>query len=52
VVWLIPRSIELKKRRNKKRRNDKGIVCRIWKKEYNCEKGIRVEKKRDLISRI
>ena len=48
----MPKSIELERRESKKGRNNKGTVCRIQKKGYNCEKDIRVEKKKDLMSRI
>ena len=44
--------MELKKRKSKKRRNNKGIVCKVWKKKYNCEKGVKTRKERDFISRI
>jgi len=48
----MPRSMELKRRRSKKRRNDKSRVCKVWKKGCNCEKDVRIGKKKDLISRI
>jgi len=48
----MPRSMELERRRNKKRRNDKGAVCRMWKEGCNCKEGIRIEKEKDLMSRM
>ena len=44
--------MELKKRKSKKRRNNKGIVCKVQKKKYNCEKGVKTRKEKDFISRI
>ena len=44
--------MELKKRKSKKRRNNKGVVCKVWKKKYNCEKGVKTRKEKDFISRI
>jgi len=40
VVWLISRSIGLKRRKNKKRRDNKDTMYRIWKEGYNCEKDV------------
>ena len=44
--------MELKRRKSKKRRNNKGIVYKVWKKKCNCEKGVKTRKERDFISRI
>jgi len=48
----MPKSIELERKRSKKRRDDKSGMCKVWKKECNCEKGIRMRKKKDLMSRM
>jgi len=48
----MPRSMELERRKSKKRRNNKGTVYRMWKEEYNCKEGIRTEKEKDLMPRI
>jgi len=48
----MPRSMELERRGSKKRRNDKGTVYRMWKEGCNCEKDIRIEKKKDLMPRM
>ena len=52
MVQLMPKSMELERKRSKKRRNDKGTVCKVWKKRCNCKKSIRMEKERDLMPRI
>ena len=44
--------MELKRRKSKKRRNNKGIVYKVWKKKCNCEKDVKTRKERDFISRI
>jgi len=51
-MWLMSRSIELERRRSKKRRNNKNTVYRIWKEECNCEKDIRTRKKKDFMPKI
>jgi len=48
----MPRSMELKRRRRKKRRDNKSGVCKVWKKGCNCEKGVRTKKKKDFMPRI
>jgi len=48
----MPESIELERRRSKEKRDDESGVYKVWKKECNCEKGIRMEKKKDLMSRM
>jgi len=44
----MPRSIELERRRSKERRDEKSGIYKVWKEEYNCEKGVRKKKKRIL----
>jgi len=48
----MPRSIELERRESKERRDDKSGVCKVWKKGYNCKEGVRMEKKKDPMSRM
>jgi len=48
----MPRSIELERRRSKERKNNKSGVCKVWKEGCNCEKGVRMRKKKDLMPRI
>ena len=48
----MPRSIELERRRSTERRNNESGVCKVWKEGYNCEKGVRMRKKKDLMPRI
>ena len=48
----MPRSMELERRRSKKRRNNESGICKVWKKRYNYEKGIRTRKERDLMPRM
>jgi len=48
----MPRSMELERRGSKKRINDKGTVYRMWKEGYNCEEGVRIGKKKDLMPRM
>jgi len=52
----MPKSIELERReskkRSKKKKDDKGRVCKVWKKGYNCKKGVRMGKKKDPTPRI
>ena len=52
MVQLIPRSMELERKRSKKSKNDKSIVCKVWMKECNYEKGVRIGKERDLMPRM
>jgi len=52
IVQLMPRSMELERRRSKERRNDESGICKVWKKRYNYEKGIRTRKERDLMPRM
>jgi len=44
--------MELERRGSKKRRNDKGTVCRMWKEGCNCEKGVIIGKKEDFMPRM
>jgi len=44
--------MELERGGNKKRRNDKSVVCGIWKERCYRRKSIRTRKKEDLMSRI
>ena len=32
IVQLMPRSMELERRRSKERRNDESGICKVWKK--------------------
>jgi len=48
----MPRSMELERRKSKKKRNDKGTVYRMWKEGCNCKEGVRVGKEKDLMPRI
>jgi len=48
----MPRSVELERRRSKKRRDNKSRVYKVWKERCNCEKGVRIGKKKDLMPRI
>ena len=48
----MPRSIELERRRSKKRRDNKSGVCKVWKKGCNYEKGIKMGKKKDPMPRM
>jgi len=48
----MPRIMELERKRSKKRRNDKSGVCKVWKKRCNCEKSVRMGKKKNLMPRI
>ena len=52
MVQLVPRSMELERKRSKKRRNNKSGMCKVWKKECNYEKGIRTRKERDLMPKM
>jgi len=52
MVQPIPRSIELERKRSKKKKDDKSRVCKVWKKGYNCKKGVRMGKKKDPTPRI
>ena len=51
-MWLMPKSIELERRRSKKRRNDKSRMYKVWKKRCNYKKGVRMGRERDLMARI
>jgi len=51
MVWTLPGSMELKRKRSKKRRNDKGTICQMWEKRYNRRKSNRT-RERDLVSRM
>jgi len=44
--------MELERGENKKGRNDKSVVCGIWKKRCYRRKSARTRKKGDLMSRI
>jgi len=44
--------MELERKRSKKSKNDKSIVCKVWMKECNYEKGVRIGKERDLMPRM
>jgi len=44
--------MELKRWRSKRRRNNKGAVCRMWKKRCYEKKSVRTRKKGDLVSRV
>ena len=46
------RSMELERRRSKKRRNDKSGVYKVQKKEYNCKKSVKMEKKKDFMPKM
>ena len=48
----MPRSMELERRKSKKRRDDKSEVHKVWKEGCNCEKGVRMGKKKDLMPRM
>jgi len=44
--------MELERWRSKERRNNKGVVCRMWKEKCYGRKSIRIRKERDLVSRV
>ena len=46
------RSMKLERRRSKERKDNKSGVRKVQKKEYNCEKGIRMKKKKNVMPRI
>ena len=48
----MPRSMELERRRSKKKRDDESKVHRLWKEGYNCKKSVRIGKKKDPMPRI
>jgi len=48
----MPRSIELERRKSKERRDDESGVCKMWKEGCNCEKDVRMRKKKDLMPRM
>jgi len=48
----MPKSMELERRRNKKRRDNKSRVCKLWKKGCNCEKSVRIGKKKDSMPKM
>ena len=48
----MPRSMELERRRSKEKRDEESGVCKVWKEGCNCEKGVRMRKKKDLIPRM
>jgi len=48
----LPESIGLERWGSKERRNDKGVVYRMWKKRCYKRKSIRTRKKEDFVSRM
>ena len=52
MVQPFPGSMELERWRSKERRNNKGVVCRMWKEKCYGRKSIRIRKERDLVSRV
>ena len=48
----IPRSMELKRRRSKERKDNESGVYKVQKKRYNCEKDVRMIKKKNFMPRI
>jgi len=46
------KSVELERERSKKRRDNESGVYKVWKKECNYKKGIRMGKKKDSMPRI
>ena len=52
MMQYIPRSMELERRRSKKKEDDESRIHRMQKEECNSMKGIRTRKKRYIVFRI
>jgi len=48
----MPRSMKLERRKSKEKKDDKSGVCKVWKERYNCEKGVRTRKRKDLMFKM
>ena len=52
MVQPMSKSVELERERSKKRRDNESGVYKVWKKGCNCKEGVRMEKKKDPMSRM